>query len=66
MELSTEELSRRITELNGRINRLELLFEHNRKLNNNIVSALQTGDYSYLALEMMKEELNGKDIPNRL
>lgn len=55
-----KELNRRISELNGRVNWLETMFEYNRKLNNRIVFALQTGDYSY-ALETMKEDLNGND-----
>ena len=36
-----KELSRRIDELGGRCNRLELLFEHNRENNNRIVGAVQ-------------------------
>lgn len=42
-----KELARRITDLQGQINRLDVIFEHNRKLNNHIVSALQTGDISH-------------------
>lgn len=51
-----KELARRMTDLNGRINRLDVIFEHNRSLNNRIVNALQTGDTTY-ALAIEKEKL---------
>lgn len=38
-----KELARRITNLQGQINRLNVIFEHNRSLNNHIVHALQSG-----------------------
>ena len=49
------ELCRRITELHGEINRLNTIFEHNRKLNNHIVAALQSGDTSPL-LDLVKND----------
>jgi len=51
-----KELARRIDALSGRINRLELIFEHNRELNNKIVYALQTGDGRF-AFTTEKEKL---------
>jgi hypothetical protein len=41
-------LADRTSSLQGEINRLNTIFEHNRKLNNQIVYALQTGDNQYL------------------
>lgn len=52
----TVELANKLTEMSGRINKLEVIFEHNRALNNRIVYALQTGDATY-ALALAKEEV---------
>ena len=55
-----KELAERITKLQGRINRLEFIFEANRDANNKIVAAIQSGqkDVARMALEATEKAVD--------